>query len=210
MKYFDFRNYFQQYPIVNSNDIVNKGNFQTAYNQLNNWTKKGLVIKLKKGLYILNDTDRKIDVSNLFIANQLYYPSYISLEYALSLYELIPETVINITSVSTKKTTKFKNELGLFTYQKIKTSAFRGFIQAADNNGMKYFLAESEKAVIDFIYFNLSKFDKNDKDIFETSYRFQNLQILNIKKLLFYAKLFNNKKLTKIIKNLTEVIKENK
>ena len=98
----------------------------------------------------------------------------------------------------------------MFTYQKIKTSAFRGFIQAADNNGMKYFLAESEKAVIDFIYFNLSKFDKNDKDIFETSYRFQNLQILNIKKLLFYAKLFNNKKLTKIIENLTEVIKENK
>ena len=210
MKYFDFRNYFQNYPIINSNNIVNKCNLQTAYNQLNNWTKKGLVIQLKKGLYILNDNDRKTNVSNLFIANQLYYPSYISLEYALSLYELIPETVMNITSVSTKKTAKFKNELGLFTYQKIKTPAFRGFIQAADNNNMKYFLAEPEKAIIDFIYFNLSKFNKKDKDIFGTSYRFQNLQILNIKKLLFYTKLFDNKKLTTVVKNLIEVIKENK
>lgn len=210
MNYINFRNYFQNYPIIISNDIVNKCNLQTAYNQLNNWTKKGLIIQLKKGLYILNNTDRKTNISNVFVANQLYYPSYISMEYALSLYELIPETVMNITSVSTKKTSKFKNELGMFTYQKIKTSAFRGFIQAVDNNGMKYFLAEPEKAVIDFIYFNLSKFDKKDKDIFETSYRFQNLQILNMKKLLFYTKLFNNKKLTTVIKNLIEVIKGNK
>ena len=131
-------------------------------------------------------------------------------EYALSLYELIPETVMNITSVSTKKTAKFKNELGIFTYQTVKISSFRGFIQTEDNNGMKYFLAEPEKAVIDFIYFNLSKFNKNDKDIFESSYRFQNLQILNIKKLLFFTKLFNNKKLTTVINNLIEIIKEYK
>lgn len=210
MKYFIFRNYFQNYPIINSNNIVDKCNFQTAHNQLNNWIKKGFVIKLKRGLYILNNNDRKINVSNLFIANQLYCPSYISLEYALNLYELIPETVMNVTSVSTKKTAKFKNELGIFTYQKIKVSVFRGFIQTVDNNGMKYFLAEPEKAVIDFIYFNLSKFNKKDKDVFETSYRFQNLQILSIRKLLFYTKLFNNKKLTKIVENFIEVIEENK
>lgn len=205
----EFKDYFQNYPVINSNDTVNRGNFQTEYNQLNNWTKKGLVIQLKKGLYVLNKHDRKIDVSNAFIANQLYFPSYISLEYALSLYELIPETVMNITSVSTKKTAKFQNEFGLFSYQSIKISAFRGFIQVSDNNGMKYFLAEPEKAVADFIYFNLSKFDKDDKDIFETSYRFQNLQILDIKKLLLFTKLFNNKKLIIVINNLIKVIKGN-
>ena len=210
MKYLDFKNYFQNYPVISNTDIINKCNSQTAYNQLNNWTKKGFIVQLKKGLYILNSNDRKTDVSNQFIANQLYYPSYISLEYALSLYELIPETVMNITSVSTKKTAKFKNELGIFTYQTVKISSFRGFIQTEDNNGMKYFLAEPEKAVIDFIYFNLSKFNKNDKDIFESSYRFQNLQILNIKKLLFFTKLFNNKKLTAVINNLIEIIKEYK
>lgn len=210
MKYINFRNYFQNYPIINSNDVVNKYNIQTAYNQLNEWSKKGLIVSLKKGLYILNENDRKTEVSNVFIANQLYIPSYISMEYALSLYELIPETVMNITSVSTKKTTNFTNELGLFSYRTIKPSAFRGFIQATDNNGMKYFLAEPEKAILDFIYFNLARFDKKDKDIFEESYRFQNLEILNIKKLLFFTKFFNNKKLTMVIKNLIEVVKEQK
>ena len=75
---------------------------------------------------------------------------------------------------------------------------------------MKYFLSKNEKAIIDFMYFNLSKFNKKDKDVFETSYRFQNLQILSIRKLLFYTKLFNNKKLTKIVENFIEVIEENK
>ncbi len=209
MKYTEFKDYFQNYPVINSNDSVKGCNFQTAYNQLNNWTKKGLISQLKKGLYVLNKNDRKINVSNVFIANQLYSPSYVSLEYALSLYALIPETVMNITSVSTKKTAKFQNEFGLFSYQSIKISAFRGFIQVSDNNGMKYFLAEPEKAITDFIYFNLSKFDKNDKDIFETSYRFQNLHILNIKKLLLFTKLFNNKKLIIVINNLIKVIKGN-
>ena len=53
MKYLDFKNYFQNYPVISNTDIINKCNSQTAYNQLNNWTKKGFIIQLKKGLMSL-------------------------------------------------------------------------------------------------------------------------------------------------------------
>lgn len=207
MNYSDFKNYFQKFPLINSIDIVNKGNSQTMYNQINNWLKKGLLVKLKKGLYILNSSDRKIEITNYFLANQLYSPSYVSLEYALSLYGIIPEAVISVTSVTTKKTKKIKNDLGLFTYRHIKKDAFRGFKEAKDNKGLNYFLADPEKAVVDFIYLNLHKFSKEDKNIFENSYRFQNLQILRPKKLITYAKLFNNQKLDCVVKNLYKICK---
>jgi hypothetical protein len=131
------------------------------------------------------------------------------LEYALSFYGLIPEAVMTITSVTTNKTAIIKNAEGVFTYQHIKQSAFRGFNEIKDNEGFLYFIAEPEKAVVDFLYLNLSKFDKNDFDIFENSYRFQNLTALSVKKLKMYASLFENKKLMTVINNLCAIIGRN-
>lgn len=61
--------------------------------QLSNWEKKGLIIRLKRGLYVLNENDRKIEPSRIFLANSLYSPSYVSTAYALGYYDLIPEKV---------------------------------------------------------------------------------------------------------------------
>ena len=56
-------------------------------------TKNNKLIKIKRGLYtddLMNDC--------LIIANICYNPSYISFEYALSFYNLIPEHVSIYTS----------------------------------------------------------------------------------------------------------------
>jgi len=94
-----------------------------------------LLIKLKRGLYVLNKHDRKINPSLKLLANQFYFPSYVSMEYARNFYGLIPERVYQITSVSTRKTARFKNDLGEFVsprltgdINRLKTRMASGFL----------------------------------------------------------------------------------
>src|SRR3989338_570521 len=65
---------------------------------LHRYTKRGLTLKVKRGLYALPD----LLPPDIYIANSLYRPSYVSREFALSYHRIIPETVYEITSVSTK------------------------------------------------------------------------------------------------------------
>lgn len=200
MNYTQFKNKYQYAPFILSRDEVRlEKNAQIIRNQFSRWQDKGLIIKLKRGTYLLNKNDRKINPSRLFISNQLYGPSYVSLEYALNFYGLIPERVPDVTSVATRKTIRFQNELGVFTYQHIKPQAFRGFKKNVDEAGLPYFIAEPEKALLDFLYLNLDKFSKDSKDLFEISYRFQNLDILKKRKIIELAKMFDNHKLMKVI-----------
>lgn len=118
MKYLDFKNAVRDFPIISLNHIFNiSKNPQTLIVQLIGWQRKGLVIKLKRGLYILNENDRKVEPSRLFIANALYSPSYVSTTYAFGYYDLIPERVEDVTSITTKKTARFTNPFGTFIYQ---------------------------------------------------------------------------------------------
>jgi hypothetical protein len=208
MKYSEFKKRVQIFPFFASSQLVRLvDNPQVLKNQLNLWQKQGLVIKLKKGFYILNKEDRKINPSRPFIASQLISPSYISTEYALSFYDFIPERVEDITSVTTRKTMIIRNDLGTFRYQHIKMIGFVGFKQMKDENGFPFFIAEPEKAITDFFYLNLSNFKENDKNIFTLSYRFQNVSDLNRKRLKYFGELFYSKKLIKVINCFCEFIK---
>ncbi|MEO0092009.1 MAG: hypothetical protein ABIK61_04810 [candidate division WOR-3 bacterium] len=210
MKYYEFKNIFSKLPVITTKDIYsaieNPRVLITV--QLNTWQKKGLIVKLKKGLYLLNEQDRKIHPSRIFLANILYSPSYVSTEYALGYYGLIPEKVTDVTSVTTKKTAKFVNRLGMFIYQHVKTDLFFGFTEIKDENKLPILIAEPEKAMLDFIYLNRSEFKDQDKDIFNKSYRFQNLNILKKKKLLGYARRFNKKTILDITYRLLDFITE--
>jgi prophage maintenance system killer protein len=72
---------------------------------------------------------------------------------ALSHYNLIPEAVYGITSVSTLKTNHFKMEFGEFIYRRIKPSLMFGYkLIRHDDHNIK--IAEMEKAILDFFYLN--------------------------------------------------------
>jgi len=131
----------------------------------------------------------------------------VSLEFALNFYGLIPEKVVEVTSVSTKKTARFSNEFGGYTYQHIAPGAFQGFRSVKDSNGFRSFIAEPEKAVVDFLYLNLYKFKIGDMDVFYGSYRFQNLEDLKPNRIINLSKLFNNRKLLKVAKTFCEWVK---
>ena len=198
----------QKLPLIYSRDLLRlEKSRQALLNQLFRWQAEGLIIKLKKGIYQLNDADRKLNPGIEFIANQLYGPSYVSLEFALQAYGLIPEAVFELTSVTTKKTMRIRNKRGNFTYQHIKPQAFRGFKQRKGPSGFTHFIAEPEKAVVDFLYLNLRKIPVSDTAVFEESFRFQNTKSLKNSRLLAWARLFKNKKLSKVVRNFTRFAK---
>lgn len=208
MNYIQFKNRVQNLPLIISRDVVRlERNSQIIRNQFNRWQAKGLIVRLKRGVYLLNKDDRKVNPSRNFIANQLHGPSYVSLEYALNFYGLIPERVSDVTSVTTKKTMRFKNDLGVFVYQHIKPDAFRGFKKIEDESGLSFFAAEPEKAVVDFLYLNLKKFLTDALEVFESSYRFQNTDSLKKSKIIEFAKLFHNKRLVKVAQEFCEFIR---
>ncbi|MFH1771187.1 MAG: hypothetical protein ABH872_00020 [Candidatus Omnitrophota bacterium] len=154
--------------------------------QVSGWVKKGYLLQLKKGVYIFNDTFRKEPPTHRFIANYLVSPSYLSLEYALGYYDLIPEKVTVYSSVTTKKTQTFSNVLGKFDYQSVKESLFFGFTKA-DSVSQRFFIALPEKAVLDFFY--LREDIKGEPGEFE-AFRFQNLEIIKLKRFHEFSQVY--------------------
>jgi predicted transcriptional regulator of viral defense system len=209
MNYADFRSHVDNFPYILSKEAVKLyKDHQVMKNQLSRWEKKGLVVKLRQGMYVLNDQDRKIMPTRTFLANQMYEPSYVSLEYALGLHDLIPERVETVTSVTTRKTACFKNKFGDFTYQHVKPQSFGGFSLHKDEENLRSFVADPEKAVVDFLYFH-SKECKTGHVIglLIGSYRFQNMETLRWGKVLSYARLFSNEKLQRTAAELCEHLK---
>lgn len=196
-------------PYINMLGVFARaGADQAMRNQLTRWQKRGLIIQLKRGIYILNKNDRKIFPSRFFFANQLMWPSYVSLESALGYYGLIPEIVSDVTSVTSKKTVRFRNGLGQFIYQHVKLDAFKGYRSFKDEAGMDVLIADPEKALVDFLYLNLSKFKVYAKDVFSGSYRFQNTEQLNCRKIISWARSFKSKRLEAVSGEFCAFIKD--
>jgi predicted transcriptional regulator of viral defense system len=115
--------------------------------------KKGIIIRVKKGLYVFGDAYRQTPYSPEVLANLIYGPSYISLDYALQHYGLIPERVEGVTSVTTGRSRKFATPVGLFVYRMISLDAFRiGMDRIEVGDGRAFLIATPEKALCDKVY----------------------------------------------------------
>lgn len=164
--------------------------------QLHHWKKTGEIISLKRGVYLF--PDQQIDKTE--IAKHLYSPCYLSLEYALNHYGLLPEIVFAMTLITTKSTRKFNTPFGQFTYQKIKQKAFLGF-------DPKTLMAEREKALVDYLYLNRHRFLPTDD--FWSEMRWQNLKDVKFRKAAGFARHFQSNKLDKLLNSLRTYAKFN-
>lgn len=202
MKYQEFKEKVKNLPCFSSSMVSTLTDRHAMLRvQLSQWKKRGLLTCLRKGLYVLNRTDRVGEPSRFFLASQIFFPSYISLESALSFYGIIPEFVPVTTSVTARKTCRFENEFGTFIFQHIKAAGYDGFGPVEMAEGMPVFMAHPEKAVIDFLYLNAEKFNPEDLEVYEGSFRFQNCRNLSASKLKRYAAMFGNQKLDILAKN---------
>lgn len=165
---------------------------------LNQLVEEELLTRLKRGLYALK-TDPP---SEQEIANVLYRPSYISFDYALAYYNLIPEMVYEVTSATTKPTRLFTTDTLIFGYYTIKTAAYSGYVLNQEGE-RRFYIAEPEKAVVDYLYaLTLGQRGLLGKRTFN-----DRLQInsLNKEKIRMYAKLFAWPQLEELVE---KVIKE--
>ena len=146
----EFETRIRALPAFNLND-VRKLDPGFHRQQLNYWHNQGYIKPLAGGYYIL--ADQAIDEMVLFmVANKIYEPSYISLESALAYYEIIPETVLGVTSVSSRKTKQYDTDWGVFSYRSVKPQYMIGY-QVIDNSpGKKFKIACLEKALLDYLY----------------------------------------------------------
>ncbi len=193
MNYLEFRKRIKDFPLVKTSELelILEGEYSKSFlNNLANWEKAGYLIKIRKGLYF--PSDLASSTSSISLATKIYYPSYVSLETALGYYGIIPEAVFTVTSVTTRKTKTFKNDIfGTFSYQKIKKEVFGGF-ETFEKNGISYNIATAEKAIVDFLYLNRNIISGN-KEQFE-GYRFSEDFKYKKGKLLQFAKDFKNEK----------------
>ena len=109
----------------------------------------GELISVVRGLY---ETDRSIP--GYYLAPIIYGPSYLSFEFALAYYSLIPEAVYNFTSATfeKKKEKHYTTPFGTFYYRDIPSEAYPIGIVLHSENGYGFQIASAEKAICDQLY----------------------------------------------------------
>lgn len=142
-----------------SGQVVTHGTLQsvlTGYRapnfKIHRWLREGRLLSLKKGLYAVVPQQAGQFISLPLVANQLYGPSQVSLEFALFHYGLIPEAVAQITSVATKRGKQFDTPLGRFSYQRLPVNYYaKGICYVRESATQAYMMASPEKALCDWL-----------------------------------------------------------
>lgn len=149
MKYIEMQNNLRILGVFTLNDVrtIDPGFREPT---LNDWLSNGWIKRIRRFWYADSSFDTSGD-ANFFIANKVYAPSYVSLESALSFYGFIPESVLQITSITTRKTSLFDTQFGVFRYRSVKSSLFWGY-EAVRNNERPFLIASPEKGVLDYLY----------------------------------------------------------
>ncbi|GAO30722.1 hypothetical protein JCM15548_13028 [Geofilum rubicundum JCM 15548] len=112
----------------------------------------GQLIRLKRGLYVVDPNVSGVLLSSELIANRIYGPSYVSMQSALRFHALIPERVTVMVSATTKRARNFQNSLGLFEYESVPPKYFSvGIQQLIHENSYAFLIASPEKAICDLL-----------------------------------------------------------
>lgn len=115
----------------------------------------GVITRVKKGLYVFGPEYNQAPICKEVLANLIYGPSCISLEYALAFHGLIPERVETITSVTPKKDKEFDTPLGRFTYRYLGLEKYAvGIEQVWIDSAHPVLMASIEKAICDYVVLN--------------------------------------------------------
>lgn len=115
------------------------------------WTRKGYLVRLRQGVYAFPEHKGKPGMAEYF-AGRIYNPSYISLHAALAFYGLIPESVVQITSVTSLKTAVFRNSFGEYSYKSVRPDLMFGYVAHPITDGRVTAFASREKALLDLLY----------------------------------------------------------
>ena len=120
--------------------------------QLSRWVKAGRLLQLRRGLYALAPTWRKVEPHPFLVANRLQRGSYVSLQSALAFHGIIPEYVPVVTSVGPGRPETVHNPLGAFQFNHLTGTLFFGYSRMEVAARQFAFVASPEKALLDLIH----------------------------------------------------------
>ena len=135
----------------------------------------GSLIRVRKGLYVFGERYRRAPLSRELLANLIYGPSYVSLDYALSHYGMIPERVENVTSVTTGEIRRFSTPFGVFTYRSLPPRRYAPGIRWSGEGDARYLMASPEKALLDKVWMDKRFNPANLRDF--NAYLFEDLRM---------------------------------
>lgn len=124
-------------------------NYRTPATKIMRMVSAGELYAVKRGLY---ETDKSCPPA--YLSGVVYGPSYLSYEYALSVYGMIPERVEVYTAATLRKNRSkmFSNDFGVYTYRDIPESAFPYGITIRNEGAYSWLIATPEKALCDLLY----------------------------------------------------------
>ncbi len=117
--------------------------------QLSRWVKAGRLLRLRRGLYALAPTWRRVEPHPFLVANRLQRGSYVSLQSALAWHGIIPEHVPIVTSVGPGRPETVRNPLGTFQFNHVADGLLFGYSRVEVVPEQFAFVASPEKALLD-------------------------------------------------------------
>jgi hypothetical protein len=152
------------------------------YGMVNKALKKGEIIKIRRGLYLLADKYRHKKLSKFFLASRIVPHSYVSIESALSYYGWIPERVTTVTSIlAIGRTKKFTTPFGEFVFYQLPVNEYEflsGVTRVEEIKGEPFLLASPLRALADYVY--VRKIDWRSIDYLTNSLRIDIEQLMKI------------------------------
>lgn len=133
--------------IITSSMLRNRySDYSNPLDKIKRDTDSGILFRLTRGIY---ETDSGVEPC--FLASSILSPSYLSFDWALSYYGLIPEKVFSITSASLniRKNKTFINKFGRFEYSDVPSLAFSEGLTYLENGDYVVKIATKEKAICD-------------------------------------------------------------
>ena len=195
--------------IINNAILKNKySNYANINNKISREIKDGKLFKIITGLY---ETDK--NTKAYLLAGSIYGPSYISFEYAMSFYGMIPERVTTITCAcfNKKKKKKYVTNFGTFTYRDIPNLVYPEQVNLVREGEYVYQIATKEKALCDKLYTlkPLNNYNNLEKMLFEDlRIDFDSFEKLDINKIEELSSLYGSTNVKLLAKYLRRKIDE--
>ena len=124
--------------------------YRRPNDKVSEWMKEGALQPLRRGLYLAGQPLRGVPICLPLVANHLYGPSCVSLDYALAWHGLIPEGVAEVTSVTPRPSRRLQNALGRFSYQHLPLAYYVvGQDLGQSSDGLSFLITSPAKALCD-------------------------------------------------------------
>lgn len=145
-------------PYVDAQTLLNLlADYKKPRETILRMVKNNELIRLKNGLYLITDKIKQDNTTIIpfeQVANFLYGPSYVSMQWALSFYGMIPERVHTVTSMTLGRNKEYHTPVGDFSYQTLPSKSYSiGITQKKCSDFLGEFLiASPEKALADMVF----------------------------------------------------------